>query len=112
ADERVHRADVFAALDDSGMSPADILRSWKKTDRQATPSSSDYVAAGTFDDATEAKRVASALKSFGRIEIQRSDLDGNDWYAVNLYPDGHGDLDELLKAAWSHGAPDALVVRD
>ncbi|RWF48305.1 MAG: septal ring lytic transglycosylase RlpA family protein [Mesorhizobium sp.] len=112
ADERVHRADVFAALDDSGMSPADILRSWKKTDRQATPSSSNYVAAGTFDDATEAKRVASALKSFGRIEIQRSDLDGNDWYAVNLYPDGHGDLDELLKAAWSHGAPDALVVRD
>ncbi|RUX10502.1 septal ring lytic transglycosylase RlpA family protein [Mesorhizobium sp. M8A.F.Ca.ET.059.01.1.1] len=110
ADERVHRADVFAALDDSGMSPADILRSWKKADRQAAPS--DYVAAGTFDDATEARRVASALKSFGRIEIQRSDLDGNDWYAVNLYPDGHGDLDELLKAAWSHGAPDALVVRD
>ncbi|MBZ9693957.1 MULTISPECIES: septal ring lytic transglycosylase RlpA family protein [unclassified Mesorhizobium] len=112
ADERVHRADVFAALDDSGMSPADILRSWKNTGRQAAPSSADYVAAGTFDDATEATRVASALKPFGRIEIQRSDLDGNDWYAVNLYPDGHGGLDELLKAAWSHGAPDALVVRD
>ncbi|MBZ9904459.1 septal ring lytic transglycosylase RlpA family protein [Mesorhizobium sp. BR115XR7A] len=112
ADERVHRADVFAALDDSGMSPADILRSWKNTGRQAAPSSADHVAAGTFDDATEATRVASALKPFGRIEIQRSDLDGNDWYAVNLYPDGHGGLDELLKAAWSHGAPDALVVRD
>ncbi|TPL66207.1 septal ring lytic transglycosylase RlpA family protein [Mesorhizobium sp. B2-3-15] len=112
ADERVHRADVFAALDDSGMSPADILRSWKNTGRQGAPSSADYVAAGTFDDATEATRVASALKPFGRIEIQRSDLDGNDWYAVNLYPDGHGGLDELLKAAWSHGAPDALVVRD
>ncbi|MBZ9727118.1 septal ring lytic transglycosylase RlpA family protein [Mesorhizobium sp. CO1-1-11] len=112
ADERVHRADVFAALDDSGMSPADILRSWKNAGRQAAPSSADYVAAGTFDDATEATRVASALKPFGRIEIQRSDLDGNDWYAVNLYPDGHGGLDELLKAAWSHGAPDALVVRD
>ncbi|MEI9431475.1 septal ring lytic transglycosylase RlpA family protein [Mesorhizobium sp. Cs1299R1N3] len=112
ANERVHHADVFAALDDSGMSPADILRSWKKNGRHAAPSSPDYVAAGTFDDASEAKRVASALKPFGRIEIQRSDLDGNDWYAVNLYPDGHGGLDELLKAAWSHGAPDALVVRD
>ncbi|MBZ9794279.1 septal ring lytic transglycosylase RlpA family protein [Mesorhizobium sp. ES1-4] len=112
ADERVRRTDVFASLDDGGMSPADILRSWKKTNRQAAPSDSDYVAAGTFDDATEANRVASALKRFGRIEIQRSDLDGNDWYAVNLYPDGHGSLDELLKAAWSHGAPDALVVRD
>ncbi|PBB24282.1 MULTISPECIES: septal ring lytic transglycosylase RlpA family protein [unclassified Mesorhizobium] len=112
ADERVQRADVFAALDDSGMSPADILRSWQKSNPQASPSSADYVAAGTFDDATEAKRVATALQPFGRTEIQRSDLDGNDWYAVNLYPNGHGGLDELLQAAWSHGAPDALAVRN
>ncbi|TPN39285.1 septal ring lytic transglycosylase RlpA family protein [Mesorhizobium sp. B2-3-3] len=112
ADERVRRADVFAALDDSGMSPADILRSWKKSNPKASPSNSDYVAAGTFDNAAEAKRVAAALEPFGRIEIQRSDLDGNDWYAVNLYPDGHGGVDELLQAAWTHGAPDALAVRD
>lgn len=112
AEERVRRADVFAALDDSGMSPADILRSWKKSSPQALSSSADYVAAGTFEDAAEAKRIAAALEPFGRTEIQRSDLDGNDWYAVNLYPDGHGSLDELLKAAWSHGAPDALAVRD
>ncbi|QKD03881.1 septal ring lytic transglycosylase RlpA family protein [Mesorhizobium loti] len=112
ADERVRRGDVFAALDDSGMSPADILRSWKKSSPQASPSNADYVAAGTFDNAAEAKRVAAALEPFGRTEIQRSDLDGNDWYAVNLYPDGHGGLDELLQAAWSHGAPDALAVRN
>ncbi len=112
ADERVRRADVFAAMDDSGMSPADILRSWKKSSPKASPSSSPYVAAGTFDNPAEAKSVAAALKPFGRIEIQRSDLDGNDWYAVNLYPDGHGGVDELLQAAWSHGAPDALAVRD
>lgn len=112
ADERVRRADVFAALDDNGMSPADILRSWNKSNPQVTPSSADYVAAGTFDDAAEAKRVAAALQPFGRTEIQRSDLDGNDWYAVNLYPNGHGGLDELLEAAWSHGAPDALAVRN
>ncbi|MBN9220211.1 MAG: septal ring lytic transglycosylase RlpA family protein [Mesorhizobium sp.] len=112
ADERVRRADVFAAMDDSGMSPADILRSWKKSSPKASPSSSAYVAAGTFDNAVEAKRIAAALEPFGRIEIQRSDLDGNDWYAVNLYPDGHGGVDELLQAAWSHGAPDALAVRD
>lgn len=110
ADERVRRADVFAALDDDGMSPADILQSWKKSNRQAP--SPDYVAAGTFDNAAEAKRVATALAPFGRTEIQRSDLDGNDWYAVNLYPDGHGGVDDLLQAAWSHGAPDALAVRN
>jgi rare lipoprotein A len=112
ADERVNRADVFAALDASGMSPADILRSWKKSNPQATPPASDYVAAGSFDDAAEAKRVAAALKPFGRTEIQRTELEGNDWYAVNVYPDGHGSIDDLLQAAWSHGAPDALVVRN
>ncbi|MBZ9960224.1 MULTISPECIES: septal ring lytic transglycosylase RlpA family protein [unclassified Mesorhizobium] len=110
ADERVRSADVFAALDDDGMSPADILRSWKSANPQAP--SPAYVAAGTFDDATEAKRVAAALEPFGRIEIQRSEFDGKDWYAVNLYPDGHGGVDDLLQAAWSHGAPDALAVRN
>lgn len=112
ADERVHRAsDVFAALDGDGMSPADVLQSWK---RQALPAASatDYVAAGSFEDAAEAKRVAAELAGFGKTEIQRSELDGKDWYSVNLYPDGHRSLDEMLQAAWSHGAPDALVVRN
>lgn len=112
ADERVHRAaDVFASLDGDGMSPADVLQSWK---RQAPPTASatDYVAAGSFEDAAEAKRVAAELAGFGKTEIQRSELDGKDWYSVNLYPDGHRSLDEMLQAAWSHGAPDALVVRN
>ncbi|RWC56687.1 septal ring lytic transglycosylase RlpA family protein [Mesorhizobium sp.] len=112
ADERVERAsNVFAALDGDGMSPADILQSWK---RQPPPagSSTDYVAAGSFEDAAEAKRIAAQLAAFGKIEIQRSELDGEDWYSVNLYPDGYRNLDDLLQAAWSHGAPDALAVRN
>jgi rare lipoprotein A len=112
ADERVKRADVFAALDTGGMSPADILQSWKKSNRLEQAPGSDYVAAGSFDKAAEAKRVAAALEPFGRTEIQRTELDGNDWYAVNVYPDGHGSIDDLLQAAWSHGAPDALAVRN
>ncbi|TPO01405.1 septal ring lytic transglycosylase RlpA family protein [Mesorhizobium sp. B1-1-5] len=112
ADERVERADVFAALDSGGMSAADILRSWKKSNRELQAPASDYVAAGSFDEAAKAKRVAAALAPFGRTEIQRTELDGNDWYAVNVYPDGHGSVDDLLQAAWSHGAPDALVVRN
>lgn len=112
ADERVNSADVFAALDGSGMSPADILQSWKKSNGQEQTPASDYVAAGSFDNAAQANRVAAALEPFGRTEIQRTELDGNDWYAVNVYPDGHGSIDDLLQAAWSHGAPDALVVRN
>ncbi|MBZ9821717.1 septal ring lytic transglycosylase RlpA family protein [Mesorhizobium sp. CA4] len=112
ADERVKRADVFAALDTGGMSPADILQSWRKSNRQEQALAPDYVAAGSFDKAAEAKRVAAALEPFGRTEIQRTEFDGNDWYAVNVYPNGHGSIDDLLQAAWSHGAPDALVVRN
>ncbi|MDG4890907.1 septal ring lytic transglycosylase RlpA family protein [Mesorhizobium sp. WSM4887] len=112
ADERVNSADVFAALDGSGMSPADILQSWKKSNGQEQTPASDYVAAGSFDNAAQANRVAAALEPFGRTEIQRTELDGNDWYAVNVYPDGHSSIDDLLQAAWSHGAPDALVVRN
>jgi rare lipoprotein A len=110
ADKRVERAsNAFAALGGDGMSPADVLQSWK---RQPAGPSIDYVAAGSFEDAAEAKRIAAQLAAFGKIEIQRSELDGEDWYSVNLYPDGHRNLDDLLQAAWSHGAPDALAVRN
>ncbi|MER9604252.1 septal ring lytic transglycosylase RlpA family protein [Mesorhizobium sp. M0243] len=112
ADERVERAsNAFAAMGGDGMSPADVLQSWKRQPPPAGPST-DYVAAGSFEDAGEAKRIAAQLAAFGKIEIQRSELDGEDWYSVNLYPDGHRNLDEMLQAAWSHGAPDALAVRN
>ncbi|RWQ15809.1 septal ring lytic transglycosylase RlpA family protein [Mesorhizobium sp.] len=112
ADERVERASsAFAAMGGDGMSPADVLQSWKRQPPPAGPST-DYVAAGSFEDAGEAKRIATQLAAFGKIEIQRSELDGEDWYSVNLYPDGHRNLDEMLQAAWSHGAPDALAVRN
>ena len=97
ADERVERAsNALAALGGDGMSPADVLQSWK---RQSPPAGSDYVAAGSFEDAAEARRIAAQLAAFGKIEIQRSELDGEDWYSVNLYPDGHRNLDDLLQAA-------------
>ncbi len=112
ADDRAHRtSDVFAALGGDGMSPADLLQSLKRQAPSAD-SPTEYVAAGSFEDATEAQSVATQLSGFGKTEIQRSELDGKDWYSVNVYPDGHSGLDEILQAAWSHGAPDALVVRN
>ncbi|RWP41070.1 MAG: septal ring lytic transglycosylase RlpA family protein [Mesorhizobium sp.] len=110
ANERVQRAStVFAALDGAG--PAEILQSWKRQVPSAA-SPTDYIAAGSFEDAAEAQQVATQLSGFGKTEIQRSEFEGKDWYSVNLYPDGHGSLDDMLQAAWSHGAPDALVVRN
>jgi rare lipoprotein A len=102
AEERGPRAaGAFAALDlGAGNRPAN------------SAAADDYVAAGSYDNAAEAARVAAQLSSFGKSEIQQTQRDGKAWYSVNLYQDGHGSIDDLLQAAWSHGAPDALAVRD
>jgi rare lipoprotein A len=111
ADERVGRAaNAFAALDNR-LSSAAVVQSWKQQNPNGNPAD-DYVAAGTFDSQGEARQIARNLAEFGKVEIEQTALDGRDWYSVNLYPDGHGNLDALLQAAWSHGAPDALAVRD
>lgn len=111
ADERVDRAAVaFAALD-SRLSSTSVAQSWRRLNPNGD-SAGQYVAAGSFDNEGDAARIAKSLASLGKIEIERSTRDGRDWYSVNLYPDGHGDVDALLQAAWSRGAPDALAVRD
>ena len=111
ADERVQSAwGAFTALDqDAGGSLA-----WKQANspRSVVNTADDYIAAGSYESVSDAKSVAAQLSGFGKSEIQQSQRDGKAWYSVNLYPDGHGSIDDLLQAAWSHGAPDALAVRD
>jgi rare lipoprotein A len=111
AEERAQSA--AGAFDALGYGAVD-LQAWKSSNPAAASENSadDYVAAGSYDSAVEARRVASELAGFGKSEIEQSERDGKVWYSVNLYPDGHGSLDDLLQAAWSHGAPDALAVRD
>jgi rare lipoprotein A len=116
ADERIERAaGAFAALDKAGMTPADVEASWKRLNASrpgAAASSRDYVAAGSFETDRQARAVAGQLEAYGRVEIQTAELDGRQWHTVNLYANGRASLDEMLEAAWSHGAPDALAVRD
>ncbi|MFC3205167.1 septal ring lytic transglycosylase RlpA family protein [Aquamicrobium soli] len=110
ADERVQTAwGAFAALD-KGRAAA---TGWKQAAHPADASSADdYIAAGTYQTAAEAQKVASELSGIGRSVIERTRHDGKVWYSVNLYPTGSDNLDTMLQSAWSHGAPDALAVRD
>ena len=57
-------------------------------------------------------RLAERLAAFGKVEIEKTEIDGAMWYGVNLIGDGRVSTDELLEAAWTHGAPDAITVRD
>jgi rare lipoprotein A len=111
ADERVERAwGAFTTLEEGGNQNPE----WKRADRsdRSTSSADDYVAAGTFETETQARVVASRLSGVGRSEIQQTRRDGKTWYSLNLYPNGQSSLDDILQAAWSHGAPDALAVHD
>lgn len=112
ADERVGRAaQAFAALDGGAMTSDDVVQAWKQLNTDAA-SSGDYIAAGSYNTDTEARSVATRLASYGKVQIERTTVDGAVWYSVDLHPDGQGSLDDMLQAAWAHGAPDALAVRD
>ncbi len=71
-----------------------------------------YVAAGSFASKAEALALVKALSEAGRATVEASAENGRTWYTVNVYPDGRLDIDAVLEAAWAHGAPDAITVRE
>ena len=116
ASERVATASrAFSALEGKGMSSNEIVDSWKRLNpgpRAMNENVEPYVSAGTFESDEEARRVAKALSAYGRIAVDHTEFDGKTWYSVDLYPNKATSLDAALKAAWSHGAPDAFAVHD
>ncbi|MCX7304580.1 MAG: septal ring lytic transglycosylase RlpA family protein [Hyphomicrobiales bacterium] len=111
ADEaRPANAAAFAALD--RLNAEAVVRSWKHMNGGLAPSGEPYVAAASFTNADDANDLARTLAPYGQTEIETTEIDGTMWYGVNLRADGGVSIDDLLKAAWSHGAPDAIAVRD
>jgi rare lipoprotein A len=100
-------ASAFAGFDQDA-----VLQSWKRMNNGIIPLGEPYVAAASFTDAGEADRLAKTLAAYGRTEIEKTEIDGTMWYGVNLRNDGRASIDDMLEAAWSHGAPDAIAIRD
>lgn len=112
ADERIQSAvEAFSAVDRGAMTPQAIVSSWKRANPTQT-SSGDYIAAGAYRTEAEAQHVARRLSGVGKVVITRTEGEGAEWYAVEIYADGHAKLDTILQSAWKNGAPDALVVRN
>ena len=103
-------ASAFAGFD--GLNQDAVLQSWKRMNNGIIPSGEPYVASASFTDAGEADRLAKTLAAYGRTEIEKTEIDGTMWYGVNLRNDGRVSIDDMLQAAWSHGAPDAIAIRD
>jgi rare lipoprotein A len=112
--EESKATDAFAALEGHGLTAASVVSSWKRMNPGGAEKAAEiaYIAAGSFSGSAEATQLAKRLSAFGRIEIEKSDIDGTAWYSVNLYADGRGGLDDMLTAAWENGAPDAMTIRD
>jgi len=115
ADVRVNGA--VSALDTlgsgAGLKADDIVASWKRQqgEVEAEGLADPYVLAGSFATRDEAARVAETLRGFGRVSIDASAATGDDLYSVTLRGDGRNGLDDMLEAAWSNGAPDAIAIR-
>jgi rare lipoprotein A len=103
-------ASAFSTFD--RLSADAVARSWKRMNESLVPSGEAYVAAASFTDAGQADRMARTLAAYGRPDIERTEIDGVMWYGVNLHGDGRSSVDDMLRAAWSHGAPEAIAVRD
>ncbi|MBL8584312.1 MAG: septal ring lytic transglycosylase RlpA family protein [Rhizobiaceae bacterium] len=86
---------------------------WKQPDASASvAASAEYIAAGSFEDRTDAAALVAGLSDLGRPAIDATQVDGKTIYTVSLYPDGRLSVDAMLEAAWQQGAPDAISVRE
>jgi rare lipoprotein A len=114
---RVERASkAFDALigQGKGMTPSDVVASWKRSQPAATGKGDEaaYVAVGTFASAADSSSQARGLAAYGRVQVEVAEDAGRKFYSVNLYPDGRASIDDMLKHAWENGARDAMTVRD
>jgi rare lipoprotein A len=105
-------ASAFAALEGGALTAGAVVQSWKRMNAAASAPVEPYVAAASFGTSGAADRLARRLSTFGRTEIERTTVDGQDWYSVNLYGDGRNSIDAMLEAAWANGASEAMTIRD
>lgn len=112
ADERVKRAALaLDQLAQGGGAQEAVVESLSR--RYARPGdglTGPYVAVGTYADAASAQAIARMLEHSGRVSVE-TDWQG-DGFVVSLYPDGRRPLDDMLRAAWTAGAADAMTVRE
>jgi len=102
-----HGSSAFAAFDGT-----EVVQSWKRMNESFVPDGEPYIAAASFTDPSQAEKLAGALAKYGKAQVETTEIDGAVWYGVNLRSDGRSSYDDMLRAAWSHGAAEAILIRD
>lgn len=111
ADERINTASAVSSFGAHRLDAEAVVASFARSDaaREGT-GAPDFISAGTFASKAEAVAVAARLASLADAAIE-ADPSGR-WFAVTVEENGGASLDQILRHAWTHGAPDAMIVRD
>lgn len=96
---------VWTTMSYAAQEPQRATDAFKAFDRAAPDT---YVAAATFKKRRDALALAERLGRFGAAEVESA----GKAYSVTLRYDGRLTGDDLLRAAWENGAPDAMTVRE
>lgn len=115
ADQRVRNASqAFDTILNPKFDGQALAAWWEASNGQQVDGSIDgpFVNLGVWSSRQEMEGVIRALSAYGRINIEQTQGQGAQLYALSLLPRGDADLDQALRAAWAAGAVDAFVVRD
>ena len=107
---------ALSALARTAMTSNDVAASWKRLNAASAAApqaaSDPFVLAATFSDRKSADDLAAKLGDLGKAAVESATDGSQTVYSVSLREDGRAGIDDLLAGAWTHGAPDAMVVRD
>lgn len=111
ADERISTASAVSSFGAHRLDADAVIASFARSSaaREGT-GAPDYINAGTFGSKAEALAVTAQFASLADATIE-TDPSGK-WFAVSIEENGGASLDQILRHAWAHGAPDAMIVRD
>ncbi|WP_024585585.1 septal ring lytic transglycosylase RlpA family protein [Aliihoeflea sp. 2WW] len=109
AEERAGGAAALQSFAAHRLNSEAIVASYARSTASGTGAPA-FVAAGTFASKAKALAVAAQFASLADAAIEADPLD--EWFAVSVEENGGASLDQILRHAWTHGAPDAMIVRD
>ena len=111
ASDKSAAASVLEKMATAGMKSEQIIGSWKRQ-RRTFDKEQTAIFAGSYSDVPKAEALANILSKYGRTVLETSHRSGGDWTSITLLPDDHIALNDALRAAWTAGATDAMILRD
>lgn len=110
ADQRIGTANSLASFSAHHLEADAVVASFARTSAASQGTGNpDYVNVGTFASKAEALSVAARFAAVADAHLEVDPAGA--WYGVTAVSNGSVTIDQILRHAWSHGAADAMIVR-